>query len=107
MKWSTVSWTLCSLLVVAVSASGQNTTTAADTEIFWGKKVLRKSLEQKVALGGDVEYRAMAYWMECSSRCVENPQYIGELWSGRRLLARGLEGPYAGYSQSPSKRFVI
>jgi hypothetical protein len=76
-------------------------------ETFWGKRVVRKNVESKFELGGDFQFRSVAYWMDCANWCFENPWHIGELWSGSRLLGRGLSDPHSCCSMSPSKRFLV
>src|ERR1039457_3335589 len=90
---------------VAILICGSATVDAQET--FWGKGVVRKNLESSVELGGDFQFRLVAYWMDCRMGCFENPWHIGELWSGSRLLGRGVSGPHSCCSLSPSRRFIL
>jgi hypothetical protein len=76
-------------------------------EMLWGKRVVRKNPESSVDLGGDIQFRLVAPWIDCKTGCFENPWHIGELWSGSRMLGRGLSDPHSCCSLSPSKRFIV
>jgi hypothetical protein len=73
-------------------------------EAFWGKTVLKKRREQTRHLGGGFEFRSVAYYIDCSGGCFENPWHIGEFWYRDRMLTRGIED--TDVSVSPSKRFA-
>jgi len=99
-RFGTIGLVLFLLLTVSFAVPQLNS-----HEMFWGKTVLKKRRERTRHMGGGFEFRSVAYYIDCSGGCFENPWHIGEFWYRDRMLTRGIES--SEVSVSPSKRFAV
>jgi len=96
------------VVLCGVMSAGQSTgtrTNAGERDTLWGRTVLNKRLEHKRNFGGGFQFRSVAYYMDCTGGCFENPWHIGEFWFKSKMLVRGIDS--YDVSVSPSKRFVL